>query len=256
MLKSVNKLDGATVRASDGDIGSVKEAFFDDQAWAIRYLVVDTGSWLSGRRVLISPYAVSRAASDGDFIDVTLTREQVRNSPDVDTHQPVSRRMEREMSRYYAYPDYWDGTAMWAMTPLPMLPMPEAALRGNESARERDEAAVPAADVHLRSSAAVTGYDIQASDESIGHVKDFIFDDESWAIRYVVVDTRNWWPGGKKVLVAHRWIDRIDWSEKKVYTSLTREQVKNSPEYDETATLDRGYEQRLHDAYDRPAYWR
>ncbi len=250
MLKSVHKLDGATVRATDGDIGSVKEVFFDDQAWVVRYLVVDTGNWLSGRRVLMSPYAVGRAAADGDFIDVSLTREQVRNSPDVDTHQPVSRRMEREMSRYYAYPDYWDGSAMWGMTPLPMLPLPDA------GTREREEAPVPAEDVHLRSSASVTGYDIQASDESIGHVKDFIFDDETWAIRYVVVDTRNWWPGGKKVLIAHRWIERIDWDEKKVHTALTREQVKNSPEYDEAAVLDRGYEQRLHQAYERPGYWK
>ena len=107
----------------------------------------------------------------------------------------------------------------------------------------------------MRSSAHVTGYDIQATDDSIGHVKDFIFDEASWAVRYLVVDTRNWWPGGRKVLLATRWIDRIDWAEQTVYTTLTRAQVKGSPEYEEAAIIDRDYEQRLHEAYGREAYW-
>ena len=114
---------------------------------------------------------------------------------------------------------------------------------------------VPAGDVHLRSSAAVTGYDIQASDGSIGHVKDFILDDESWAIRYLLVDTRNWWAGGQKVLVATRWIANIDWAGSTVHVELTREQIRNSPPYEEDAPIDRDYEERLHEAYSREGYW-
>ena len=120
---------------------------------------------------------------------------------------------------------------------------------------ETREADVNLQDVHLRSTGKVTGYHVQASDESIGHVEGFIFDDESWAIRYLVVDTRNWWPGGKRVLVATHWIDRIDWTERKVHTTLTRNAVKTSPEYEASATIDRKYETRLHDAYGREGYW-
>lgn len=256
MLNSVSHIHGATIAATDGDIGHVKDAYFDDEAWTIRYLVVDTGGWLSERKVLISPYSVTQPLRTGERIDVRLNREQVRGSPDIDTHQPVSRRHEREYLSYYAYPDYWGGDGLWAMGGFPILPPtgPDPALIEAERA-SRAEREVPPEDVHLRSAAHVGGYDIQATDGSIGHVKDFIFDDESWAIRYLVVDTRNWLPGGKKVLIAPHWIDAIDWSESKVHVNLSREQIKDSPEYDEGVILSRDYEQRLHDAYGRAGYW-
>ncbi len=257
MLNALSQLSGSTLTATDGEIGHVKQAYFDDQAWAVRYLVVDTGIWLSGREVLISPYAVRQPVGTGKTIDVSLTRQQVENSPDIDTHKPVSRQHERDYLDYYAYPQYWAGGELWSMSALPLLPpnLPIASDTDLAARRAARDAEVPAEDVHLRSSGVVTGYNIQAADHSIGHVKDFIFDDESWAIRYLVIDTRNWWPGGKKVLLATHWIDRIDWAEQTVYTQLTREQVKASPEYDESATLHRDYEQRLHDAYGREGYW-
>ena len=255
MLNSVHGLKGAILIASDGEIGHVTSAFFDDQSWTVRYLAVDTGSWLSGRSVLISPYSAKRPMGDSRTVELWLTREQVRNSPVTDTHQPVSRRHERETLGYYAYPEYWNGGDLWAMSGFPLVPAALPALPESDAAIADRERAVAPEDVHLRSSAQVTGYDIHATDGSIGHVSDFIFDDASWAIRYLVVDTRNWWPGGKKVLLAPRWIDRIEWAERMVYTPLTREQVKASPEYDEKKLLDRDYEQRLHDAYGRPGYW-
>lgn len=254
MLNALSQLSGSTLTATDGEIGHVKQAYFDDQAWAVRYLVVDTGTWLSGREVLISPYAVRQPVGTGKTIDVSLTRQQVENSPDIDTHKPVSRQHERDYLSYYAYPEYWAGGELWSMSALPLLP-PKVPLAGTEAEIAAHAVEVPAEDVHLRSSAVVVGYNIQAADHSIGHVKDFLFDDASWAIRYLVIDTRNWWPGGKKVLLATHWIDRIDWAEQTVYTQLTREQVKASPEYDESATVERGYEQRLHDAYGREGYW-
>ena len=254
MLNALSQLSGSTLTATDGEIGHVKQAYFDDHAWAVRYLVVDTGTWLSGREVLISPYAVRQPVGSGKTIDVSLTRQQVENSPDIDTHKPVSRQHERDYLSYYAYPEYWAGGELWSMSALPLLP-PNLPLAGSEAEIAAHAVKVPAEDVHLRSSNVVTGYNIQAADHSIGHVKDFIFDDASWAIRYLVIDTRNWWPGGKKVLLATHWIDRIDWAEQTVYTQLTREQVKASPEYDESATVDRDYERRLHDAYGREGYW-
>ena len=262
MLRYVSDLTESSVTAADGDIGNVTAAFFDDQSWAIRYLVVDTGKWLPAREVLISPHSVSQPLpnlSDDRNIQVRLTREQVKASPDIDTHQPVSRQHEREFSAYYTYPEYWDGTDMWGIGGSPLMatypPSPEQiaaanTLRGPSHARH-----LAAADRRLRSSVEVIGYDIQATDESIGHVADFVFDDESWAIRYLIIDTYNWWPGGKKVLVATQWIDSIDWATSAVQVGLTRDGVKASPEYDETVEIDRPYETRLHTAYNRKGYW-
>ncbi len=255
MLKSLSQIVSASVNATDGEIGHVASAFFDDQSWAIRYLVVDTGKWLPGREVLISPYSVKESLADDNDIYVSLTRKQVEGSPDIDTHKPVSRQHEIEYSNYYAFPEYWDGGGMWGVGAFPMMsPYSETPLQiaANEVIRKREHRND---DVHLRSSIKVTGYDIQATDDSIGHVMDFVFDDASWAIRYLVIDTRNWWPGGKKVLVSTLWIDAIDWATSTVKVSLTREQIKNSPEYYEALTIDRGYEEALHHSYSRKGYW-
>ena len=259
MLNTLSHITRASVTASDGVIGDVNAAFFDDQSWAIRYLVVDTGSWLSKREVLISPYSVKQPLGSGKNIDVALTCQQVESSPDIDTHQPVSRQHEREVMGYYAYPAYWDGVGMWGLGAYPLMPMNPAGAMGTPDEISADKAMhqrdLEAADVHLRSSVKVAGYNIQATDDSIGHVQDFVFDDESWAIRYLVVDTRNWWPGGTKVLVATPWIDRIDWATSTVFVKLTREQVKASPVYHEAEPIARDYEKRLHAAYQRQGYW-
>jgi hypothetical protein len=255
MLNSLNHLHSATVTATDGLIGHVKSAFFDDQSWVIRYLVVDAGTWLADRKVLISPYAVKQPLGADKNIEVSLTREQVSQSPDIDTHQPVSRQHEREYLGYYAYPEYWYGGGMWGAGGYPMLPIYLPTSEETEAAKATRERDIEAADVHLRSSARVSGYDIEATDGSIGHVKDFIFDDASWAIRYLVIDTRNWWPGGRKVLIATHWIERIDWAARSVEVKLAREQVRNSPAYQERIPVERDYEQRLHAAYQRAGYW-
>lgn len=255
MLRQVGTLNGSTISATDGEIGHVKDVYFDDASWVVRYLVVDTGTWLSSRDVLISPYSVKPPLGTNRIIDVSLTRNQVKMSPDIDTHKPVSRQHERQYLDYYGYPTYWAGGGMWAMGAYPMSPPLMPSREEIEIERSRELTEADSKDVHLRSTDKVSNYDIQASDDSIGHVEDFLFDDESWAIRYLVVDTRNWWPGGKRVLVATRWIDRIDWDERKVFTTLIRDAVKASPEYNESAMVDRDYEVRLHDAQGRPGYW-
>jgi len=255
MLSSINDFLDAKVAASDGDIGQVRDAFFDDRSWAVRYLVVDTGNWLGGREVLISPYSVKQPIEGDKHIRLALTQRQVCDSPDVDTHQPVSRQHERELMRYYEYPEYWDGGALWGMGAVPYpLPLVQTAAEreANQGMRESD---FRAADTHLRSTAHVTGYDIQATDDSIGTVQDFIFDDESWAIRYLVVDTSRWWEGGHKVLVGMQWADSIDWATKKVHVRLTRAQVKASPVFEDVRSIHREYEMRLHSNYQRQGYW-
>jgi hypothetical protein len=252
MLRTMTEMRRYTIGATDGDIGSLHDLFFDDKSWTIRYLVVDTGTWLSGRRVLISPMSVVEPDGVSERFHVRLTRAQMESSPHVDTDKPVSRQHEIEMSRYYGYPYYWTGPYRWGMAPYAApvaVPPRPSAVEEEVMARER-----ASADPNLRSVRAVTGHYIVASDGEIGHVEDFLVDDRAWAIRYMIVDTRNWWPG-KKVLVSPEWISSVSWADATVSVDLTRDGIRNAPEYDPSCPLDREDEARLFGAYRRPAYW-
>lgn len=258
MLRKVNDLNGYNLQATDGELGKVKDVFFDDEKWTIRYLVVETGGWLNSRRVLISPYSVTRIDEVDESIGVRLTQEQVRNSPDIDTHQPVSRQMEGNFSRYYGLGNYWIGPELWGTGGYPVLTAPNVAGGGHVPDRAEEllqQASDRPEDYHLRSAENVQGHHIQGTDEEIGHVEDFVFDDETWALRYFIVDTRNWWPGGRKVLLATHWVDRIDWAASLVYVNLTREQIRNSPEHDPDQPLNRDIEATLHVHYGMRNYW-
>lgn len=186
MRRRAKELNNYKLGARDGEIGEVKEFYFDDQSWTIRYLVADTGGWLSGRQVLISPYALDRANEEEKVIPVDLTRTQIEKSPSLATDRPVSRQYEWDYYSYYGWPAYWGGPYVWGMGAYP--------IRGRSEWSEVSRRA-EGEDPHLRSTKDVTGRDIQARDGEIGHVEDFVIDDETWAIRYLIVDTRNWWPG-------------------------------------------------------------
>ena len=260
MLRSLKELQGYTISATDGDIGSVHDFYFDDQHWTVRYLVVDTGGWLSGRRVLISPMALGQTDWLDRRLPVSLTRQQVEDSPPIDLAKPVSRQYEVEYFNYYGWPYYWYGPAAWGAWAYPNELAAAQTAQALETARQAGATATGTqeqerADPHLRSVKEVTGYRIQATDDEIGHVEDFIADDESWQIRYLVVDTSNWW-FGKQVLLARDWIRDVSWLDQKLYVDLTRDQVKGSPAWDPTIPVNRVYEERLYDYYGRPAYWR
>jgi uncharacterized protein YrrD len=245
MLRRAKELSDYKLGARDGDIGKVKEFYFDDQNWTVRYLVADTGGWLTGRRVLISPYALDPADKNAKVIPVDLTRTQIEKSPPLATDRPVSRQYEGDYYSYYGWPGYWGGTYLWGLSAYPTRG------RGGwseASRRAKDE------DPHLRSTEDVTGRDIEAQDGGIGHVEDFVIDDETWAIRYLIVDTQNWWPG-KKVLISTRWIERISWEEAKVFINLTREAIKRGPEYTDQTLITRDHETNLHRHYNREGYW-
>ncbi len=251
MLTNTADLKGFIIRAQDGELGTVDECYFDDDTWAIRYLTVETGDWLAGRPVLISPISVIHTDVQARRLDVALTMKQVENSPDINTHQPVSRQHEVVYLSYYGYPYYWDGPHMWGEAFSPSaLGIPPAASTGAMAGRIR----TASADSHLHSTAAVKGYHIEASDGEIGHVDGFIIDDKAWAIRYIEVATQNWWPG-KKVLVSPAWIERISWQEEKVWVGLFRETIQSGPEYVASRPISRDYEHRLHAHYGRPPYW-
>jgi sporulation protein YlmC with PRC-barrel domain len=251
MLYRMEKLIGMTIGASDGEIGKIKDVYFDDHRWAARYLVVDTGGWLEQRKVLISPFSVNRIDWDLRVVHVNLSRERVKRSPGIDTDKPVSRQHEIEFFGYYGYPGYWGGPLLWGAMPYPVLPAAVADLPVNEALPGHSEAPI---DSHLHSAAEVTGYHIHATDVSIGHVEDFTIDSESWAIRYMVIDTRNWWPG-KHVVIPPQWIKRLDWPERLVYVAVDGDTVQNAPEYDPSLEFSREHETKLYRYYRQPGYW-
>jgi sporulation protein YlmC with PRC-barrel domain len=245
MLVKAKTLNGYKLHSLDGIIGSAKEFYFDDRHWAIRYLVANTGNWLTGRKVLISPYSLNRVDTAAEALSVQLTKNQIEASPSIDSEEPVSRQFEESYYGYYGYPNYWIGQSMWGYYPYPERDHSKWGSH-SETANKWDS--------HLRSTHAVTGYRLLALDGEIGHVEDFVIDDETWAIRYLIVSTTDFWPG-KKVLVSPHWIKRVSWEQSEVVIDLSREMIKGAPEYTDGSLPTRDHETRLYGHYNRAGYW-
>jgi hypothetical protein len=265
MLRSMNDLKGFDVLATDGGIGDVEEFYFDDEQWAVRYIVVNTGNWLSGRQVLLSPFSVTQVDRDNRKLHLYLTQDRVEKSPNIDTHKPVSRQMEAAHLDYYGYPYYWGGPFLWGAGEYPDLATQQSAWATAPTATATTEHSTTSggaaasmldvsANLNLRSTDEVASYYIAATDGEIGHVEDFILEDDSWTIRYLAIDTRNWLPG-KKVLVSPRWIAAMDWAHGKVHINLSCEGVKQSPEYDSSKLISREYETLLYRHHGKTGYW-
>ena len=222
MFIKAKALTDFKMECRDGLIGRVEQFYFDDLHWTVRYLVADSSTWLPGKAVLISPYALGTVSKERQSVFVNLTKKQIEDSPSPDSDKPVSQQFEQAHSEHFGWPPYWDGPG--------------------------------AGDHHLRSTRDVGRYAVEALDGPMGHVEDFVLDDGNWAIRYLVVNTRDWWPGAK-VLIAPQWIERVSWGEGKVFINLSRESIKSSPEYSEFALLSRDYEEQLHKHYARLGYW-
>ena len=243
MLRNASAIKGYVITASDGRIGTVSDFLFDDASWLIRWLVVDTGNWLTGRKVLLAPSVLGHLDPNGSEFSVSLTMQQVKNSPDIDTERPVSRQIESDIYDYYGWSPYWGTGAGYlgfgfgggATAPLPS---PRSRRRAEDiaAARRSDD------DPHLRSVEAVTGYHIHASDGEIGHVADFLVEDSDWSIHEIAVDTKNWWPG-KNVLISPRLIREIDWMDNAVKLNVDRERVKDSPASDASTTVDQALQE-------------
>lgn len=247
MLQSVKNFAGYVVKATDGDIGTVNQLLFSSGTWIVRYIVVDLGKWLPGRKVLIAPGMVIYPP-DGDkhSIALNLTKQQIKGSPEIDDRKPVSRRKEIELHEYFNLVPYWlTGPADYINAPVPAIEQIQS--QKSSATNEKD-------DPELRSTKEVLGYRIGARDGEIGHVDDFIIDDQDWIIRYIVVDTRNWLPG-RKVLVSPQWIENVSWADSEVHIDLSRKAVKESPKYDPSSPVNREYEVRMYDYYGRPMYW-
>ncbi len=224
MLNNTKDLYGKKLAALDGDIGHVKDFYFDDKSWVIRYLVADTGSWLTGRLVLLSPHAFGKFDALENTLYLKLPKKRIEDSPSIESHRPVSRQYELEYYRYYGWPMYWEGSAMWGLGGFPVvLPPLKDELEAHLQHHHRD-------DKHLQSAQAVTGYAIQAEDGAIGHVTGLMVDDKSWAIRELVVETGHWY-AGKEILISPNKVDKISYEESKVYVHLTRADIQQTAEH-------------------------
>ncbi len=248
MKRSINSLLGYTIKGTDGEIGKVEEFYFDDRTSTIRYMVVKTGGWFSEKKVLISPEVFQKAEWESKTLSVNLTQEKIKNSPDIDTDKPVSRQQEDLIREYYTWPGYY-GPGMYGYWGLGMWGYPIV----NVSATENEIKQVAATEhvyenPHLRSTHEVTGYDIHATDGDIGEVEDFLIDDATWKIHFIVVETGNWF-SGKKVLISPQWIKDVKWKEQKVTINHSMDEVKNSPKYDSSQPIYDTYEHSLHDYY-------
>jgi hypothetical protein len=223
MLQNIKELYGDKLAASDGAIGHVKDFYFDDKNWVIRYLVADTGTWLTGRLVLLSPHAFGKLAQSEKTLRVKLQKKQIENSPSIESHKPVSRQYEVEYYRYYGWPAYWDGGGMWGLGGYPVLvPPSKDQMKAHLQYHHRD-------DKHLQSMHAVTGYQIQTVDGTIGHVSSFLVDDQSWAIRQLVVESGHWF-SGKEILIAPAKVERVSYEDSTVFVNLTKADIQRTAE--------------------------
>jgi sporulation protein YlmC with PRC-barrel domain len=240
MLRSAREVSGYRIQATDEEVGHVEDFVFDDVTWTVRYLVVETGNWLQQRQVLLPPHTLQEPSWMAGVLPVQLSSEQIRQSPAMDETEPFSRDYERTLHGHYGWDYYW----LNLQSPVQAEQMDVAS--GREQ-RGPDE-------MRLRRAAEIYEYAVYAEEEKAGSVQDLLLDDEQWMIRYVVVETGSWL-AGRKVLVATAWIQQVDWTHNKLTLNLPRDLIEDSPEYDESAPVDRNYEETLHDYYARPKYW-
>ena len=204
MLRSLKQFYGLKLGATDGEIGHIKDFYFDDQNWTIRYLVADTGTWLTGRKVLISPTSLASPAVLGKVVSVGLTRKQIEDSPSIDSQKTVSRQHEEEYYKHFGWPPYWTGSAAGTIGPQP----------------ERE--------IHVRSTQAVNGYLVRMGDETIGHVSDFMMDAEGWTINQLVVKTGHRL-SGKDMLIPTKQVERISYDESTIFALSSEAPAKHTP---------------------------
>ncbi len=240
MMISYKQLKHFSLHATDDDIGGCKDILFDDQDFVARYLVADTNTWLPlSRKVVISPISVTKVDVENENIHISMTSKTLKDSPSIDEHKPVSRQYEETLFKYFGYGYYWIGPGAWGDFAHP------TELADADMAKAMQEEQDKKPENHLRACGEVNGYEVATTEDDVGHITDFIFDDKSWALRMIIIDTNNWLPGGKKLVVLPRDIEIIDWSSHKVRVKLSHEQLMEKPEIDFDKLDDLNYMQTL-----------
>jgi sporulation protein YlmC with PRC-barrel domain len=252
MLHTLNDLSGFAIQAIDGNIGTVKDFYFDDRRWVIRHLVVETGSWLESHKVLLAPTAIKHLNRENKTIIVDLTVDEVKASPHIDTDKPVSQQYDIDYLSYYGYAFYWGANNIWDS---------DATLNGlvEENPKAQTFAAIDRVrrmhgDRHLRSCDEIINYHIQASDGEIGHLQEMLIDEDTWKVNYFIANTSNWWLG-HQVLIDPQEITDISWGNAKIYVNMTQQQVQNAPLFDPEVPRNREQELGVYLHYDRDGYW-
>ena len=268
MLLNTKDLVGYRLAAKDGTIGTIDDLLIDDQEWIIRWIVADTGDWLHTRKVLLPPECFGKPDHIDREIPIDLDRKHIEQSPSMTHDQPVSRQAEADIFAFYGYEPYWDhadGTPIAGV--VGNIPLASIGTHASDRAQMQHlRAADPVVasttaidaqgqdDPHLRSANEVVGYYVEAKDGGIGHVEDILIESNGWETRYLLIDTRNWWPG-REVLISPKWARSVRWSERKLYVDMTRAQVRTSPEYNPQRPIDHSYEERLHAHYGYKPHW-
>jgi uncharacterized protein YrrD len=245
MLKSLlNTVYGSSLQAKNGEIGNVDDVYFDDKDWKIRYFVTDNSNFLPGRRVLISPASITEIDFERKMIPVSLSKKEIEQSPVVNQGLLPSRDTEIELKSYYNWPVYWGSGYLIGAGDLRR---DQGSMRGSKEEIEIDP--------DLKSCNEVIGYSIESKNRTIGYLHNYVFDEKSWEIRYLVIDTKNWLMSDKKILLAVDWIEKFDWDQSLFITDLKSKDIRESPAYNPGETLKREYESKLFDHYDRRKYW-
>lgn len=268
MLRSLAEPEGYRLEALDGDIGRCHDFLFDDELWTLRYMVADTGGWLSGRKVLISPVQLESPDWERQRMPVNLTKTQIEQSPALDRDAPVSRRYEQLYNEFHSLPSYWLGSGLWGDFPIPasltatqevrIEPVPATGSTAVEDEALADTDREKVDDVHLRSVREVTGYSVigqRTADEGggidkVGRVVDLIVNDSSWALRAFIVDSSRL-PFSKKVLLPVDVVGEIDWASRQVITDVPAERIEEAPPFDPNEPINERLESVLYDVYGR-----
>jgi sporulation protein YlmC with PRC-barrel domain len=251
MLHNMQEIKSYDIVAIDGSIGTVHDILIDDKHWTVRYLVVDTVKWLPGKKVLISPMHIKDFDLVNGNVELSLTKDKIKNSPPIDMDLPVSKEYELEYSNYFGLRPYWNGHSFWGPYVYPTQ-LAESTQTNEDYIPDVEHPE----EANLRSFKEISGYGIEAKDGGIGHVENFVISDETWNVRYLVVDTSNWWVG-KHVLVAPLWINYVSWHDKVVYVDLKKDTIENGPEYDPNQGITQDFEDEIFTRYDKdkPKYW-
>ncbi len=259
MYRSTGIVRNVMVCATDGPFGKVDQFLFDSRSWAIRYIVVETGSLFTEEKKLLSPVSFHSFGPEG--LRVNISVEQIRKSPGIDTEQPVSRRKELEIHRYYGWPYYWNYPLYTSTLGTPLYPgygaYPYSPLNADRNYIQNGTPVQEnknTSEEELRSTIEVTGYIVSVRDRNIGNVIDFFFDDELWVLRYTVAETGCFF-AGKRIVLASQWSRNIEWETKTVYFDIDPTIIERSPLYDTGIQITRDYETRLFDHYHKPYYW-
>jgi uncharacterized protein YrrD len=258
MFVSEEGLRNLHVDALDGYFGKIDEFYFEEKSWAVRYIIIIYG-FLHHVRKMISPSVIENMSTER--IAVKLNIEQIKNSPDIDTQKPVSRELEEKIHKYYGWPNYWTyppytntyGTALYPGFGL-SYPYSMPLYRDRDKIHEEMNKDIKNIQSNLRSTKELIGYSAKSRNQYIGRIKDYLVDDKSWALRYTIIDTDSFL-SGKKIIIASHWAIDIDWFSKTIFFDIDEQVIKNGPSYENSMVLDRDFESRIFDYYNKPYYW-